>query len=280
MLNKHQHGFRKGHSCQTQLLTAVNDWALTINQGQSTHAIFLDFAKAFDTVAHQRLLLKLENLGIRGNVLNWIKGFISNRHQRVLLNGETSSWQPVISGVPQGSILGPLLFILYINDIGNNLKSPIKLFADDCVVYRRIVTRSHCIELQVNLHTLYRWTQDWQLGLNKSKCKSMDLTNKRKPVNFSYSFNNTNLEQVKTYKYLGVILDGKLSWAEHVNQVKTTAMRTLNLLRQTLHGCNKEVKAKSLYSPRSTTIGNMLSSVDPTPKSPCGLARICPKKSG
>ena len=110
-------------------------------------------------------------------MLNWIKGFIFNRHQRLLLNGETSSWQPVISGVPQGSILGPLLFILYINDSGNNLKSPIKLFADDRVVYRRIVTRSDCIELLDDIHTLYHWTQDWQLGLNISKFKSMDLTN-------------------------------------------------------------------------------------------------------
>ena len=145
------------------------------------------------------------------------------------------------------------------------------------------MTRSHCIELQDDLHTLYRWTQDWQLGLNISKCncKSMDLTNKPKPVNFSCSFNNTNLEQVKTYKYLGVILDGKLSWVEHVNQVKTKAMRTLNLLRRTLHRCNKEAKAKAY----AALVRLQLETCCPVWTSHQShlvheLARICPKKNG
>ncbi len=166
----------------------------------TTHTVFLDFAKAFDSVPHQRLLLKLENLGIRGNVLNWIKGFISDRQQRVFLDGEASNWEYVLSGVPQGSILGPLLFILYVNDIGTNVKSTIRLFADDCVIYNRIKERSDCMMLQNDIDTIYRWTQDWQLSLNTSKCKAMDFTNKRKPIRFNYVLNKNTLEQVKTYK--------------------------------------------------------------------------------
>ena len=125
-----QHGFRSKHSCQTQLLQATNDWLTTLNNNARAHVIFLDFSKAFDTVPHQRLLIKLENLGIRGQLLNWIKAYPVGRSQRVVIEGMSSEWTTVTSGVPQGSILGPLLFLAYINDIGNRVSSCTKLIAD------------------------------------------------------------------------------------------------------------------------------------------------------
>ena len=138
---------------KTQLLSTVDDWAKSLDKGKSTHAIFLDFAKAFDSVPHRRLLIKLENVGIRGKLLKWIEAFLTNRYQRVLLDGQASNWERVTSGVPQGSILGPLLFLLYVNDIGDNLKSPNKLFADDCIVYKEIKERQDCEVLQRDIQT-------------------------------------------------------------------------------------------------------------------------------
>ena len=137
-LSPFQHGFRNRHSCQTQLLESVHEWARSLDRASSTHVIFTDFSKAFDSVPHQRLLLKLEHRGVRGNLLAWISGFLANRRQRVLLDGSTSEWNEVTSGVPQGSVLGPLLFILYVNDIPTHLSSPVRLFADDCTIYRQV----------------------------------------------------------------------------------------------------------------------------------------------
>jgi len=134
-LNPNQHGFRQKHSCKTQLLETVHQWANTTNAWQSTHAVFIDFSKAFDTVPHERLLLKLDHVGIHGPLLRWIRGFLTNRKQRVLINGSCSDWKSVPSGVPSGSILGPLLFLVYIDDISTELDSPCRLFTDDCVIF-------------------------------------------------------------------------------------------------------------------------------------------------
>ena len=152
-----QHGFKKDHSCQTQLqlLTTVHDWSRSLDRGNSAHTVFLDFAKAFDSVPHQRLILKPESIGIRGKLLQWIRNFLLDRYQRVLIDGQSSDWEPVSSGVPQGSILGHLLFIVYLNDIGEQMNSSIKLFVDDCVIYRQITNMSGREILQNDLNTVY-----------------------------------------------------------------------------------------------------------------------------
>ncbi|CAB3990480.1 RNA-directed DNA polymerase from mobile element jockey-like, partial [Paramuricea clavata] len=138
ILINEQHGFRKLFSCETQLITAINDWAKSINQKKQTDVILLDFSKAFDSVPHLRLMSKLDHYGIRGLSANWIKAFLSNRSQVVSVNGYHPHPQTVISGVPQGTILAPVLFLLYINDISENIKSQIRLFADDGIIYREI----------------------------------------------------------------------------------------------------------------------------------------------
>ena len=173
-----------------------------------THAVFLDFAKAFDSVPHERLLLKLDHMGVRGELFRWMKAFLSNRQQRVLCNGCPSTWSRVVSGVPQGSILGPLLFLIYVNDIGDNLTSHSRLFADDCVIYREISESSGCSTMQEDLVRVYEWTQKWQLALNLSKCKAIIcISNKRRPA---YRLNNVAVEWVDTFKYLGVRIHPKL----------------------------------------------------------------------
>ena len=148
ILINQQHGFRQNFSCETQLVSTINDWAKSINQRTQTDVILLDFSKAFDSVPHHRLLSKLEFYGIRGRPEAWIKAFLNNRTQVVSVNGSHSNPQPVTSGVPQGSVLGPVLFLLYMNNITDNIKSEIRLFADDSVIYREINDQQDHLILQ------------------------------------------------------------------------------------------------------------------------------------
>ena len=138
LLSDRQHAFRKKHSCEAQLVTVINDWAKILDKGGQVDTFILDFEKAFDTPPHELLKCKLFGYGIRGKTLLWIYSFLCSRQQRVVINGAKSKWAPVLSGVPQGTVLGPLLFSLYINDIMVDIDSEIRLFADDCVCYRQI----------------------------------------------------------------------------------------------------------------------------------------------
>ena len=149
------------------------------------------------------------------------------------------------SGVPQGSVLGPLLFLIYVNDIGDNLRSHLKLFANDCTVYREIITTSDCEALQDDLNAILHWTRVWQLSLNVSKCTVMTLSNKRSLPIYTYHLNNTPLQWCDSVKYLGVRLDKKLTWGPRVAEVRLKATTVLNLLRRTLHRCNTKAKTRT-----------------------------------
>ena len=135
-----QHGFRQKRSCETQLLTTLSDFSKSLNISGQTDAVLLDFSKAFDKVDHRLLLSKVNNAGIQGPLLDWISSFLSNRSQHVIVDGCISEPKPVLSGVPQGTVLGPLFFLIYINDIGDNLSpaTNLHLFADDSLLYREI----------------------------------------------------------------------------------------------------------------------------------------------
>ena len=164
-----QHGFRERLSTVTQLINSTNDWSETLNKKGQTDVILLDFSKAFDRVSHQHLSNKLTFYGIRGNTLGWINSFLPDRQQAVSVNGTHSSWVDVTSGVPQGSVLGPALFLLYINDINDHIKSKIKLFADDSIVYREIWSPEDHNILQQDLDTLAEWSKTWLMHFNVKK---------------------------------------------------------------------------------------------------------------
>ena len=140
ILHPNQHGFRKGLSCETQLVDTIHELAYSINQKTQTDVIFLDFSKAFDKVSHDTLLHKIRYYGIGGKTNTWISAFLCSRSQQVVVNGQTSQSAGVLSGVPQGSVLGPLLFLMYINDIAEGVTSQMRMFADDSIVYRQIHT--------------------------------------------------------------------------------------------------------------------------------------------
>ena len=172
ILDPNQHGFRKGLSCETQLIQFVQELHTNTAQGKQVDAILMDFSKAFDKVAHHRLLYKLGKYGIEAKTKNWIKDFLTNRSQQVVLDGMASSNVPVTSGVPQGSVLGPILFLIFINDISDGITSNIRLFADDTIIYPNIKNTEDAEKLQTDLHTLERWSREWQMEFHPSKCNT------------------------------------------------------------------------------------------------------------
>ena len=157
---------------------------MALDNKTQTDAILLDFAKAFDKVPHKRLLSKLTSYGITGNTHNWITSFLSNRKQRVSVLSDTTD---VTSGVPQGSVLGPILFLLFINDINENIQSSIRLFADDSIIYRKINSNIDHQILHTDLIQLEKWSDKWQMQFNISQCVHLPITNKTKPSSHQYS---------------------------------------------------------------------------------------------
>ena len=252
MLNTAQHGFRKYRSCETQLILTVQDLANGLNDGEQIDAILLDFSKAFDKVPHQRLLGKLEHYGVRGNLNRWIADFLTHRQQEVVLEGVHSKATEVTSGVPQGTVLGPLLFLVYINDMPETISSTARLFADDSLVYRIICTEEDQALLQKDLDKLHKWERDWLMQFNADKCEVMRITNKRNPLTNKYYIHDTELLTVKDAKYLGVTVSSDLSWNKQVDNTVKKATTSLNFLKRNLHGCPTGVKDqcyKSLVRP-------------------------------
>ena len=244
ILTDAQHGFRKRRSCETQLLLTIQDLASTIDVMGQTDVILLDFSKAFDKVQHLRLLSKIRYYGIQNNLNRWISSFLEGRNQQVLLDGSSSTSSPVESGVPQGSVLGPLLFLLYINDLPKYIspESVARLFADDCVLYRRINSEEDAHKLQKDLDGLQKWERDWLMEFHPQKCQTMDITNKRKPITVPYTIHGHVLEEVDTAKYLGVNIHKQLNWNHHISAVTKKANNTRSFLQRNISQCPKKTK--------------------------------------
>ena len=202
----------------------------------------LDFDKAFDTSPHELLKSKLFGCGIGGKTLKWIDSFLCYRQQRVVVNGVKSHWAPVLSGVPQGTVLGPLLFSLYINDV-SGIVSEIRLLADDCVCYREIKDTEDTLKLQKDINQLGLWARKWGMRFQPVKCNMMQITRKQiKKIHASYTLEGTVLENVESIKYLGVTITNDLRWNIHVSNIFIKANRTLGFPRRNLYACAQEVK--------------------------------------
>ena len=238
-----QHGFRKRRSCETQLIMTVDDLARGLNEKEQVDAILLDFSKAFDKVPHQRLLLKLQHYGVRGNLLKWIEDFLSARTQEVVIDGTKSTPSPVSSGVPQGTVLGPLLFLAYINDMPEGIQSTVKLFADDSLLYRKISSKRDCVELQQDLDRLQEWEKKWQMAFNAEKCEVLCISNKKHPLQHSYFIHGQKLATKTDSKYLGVTISSNLSWSKHVNNISKKANSTMAFLRRNIRSASQQAKS-------------------------------------
>ncbi|CAB4043417.1 Hypothetical predicted protein, partial [Paramuricea clavata] len=178
-----QHGFMKGRSTVTQLLEIVHLLTKSIDEKGQTDIAFLDFSKAFDSVSHLSMMDKLYAAGIRGSLLKWFGSYLHDRKQRVVLDGKCSEWLDVTSGVPQGSILGPALFVLFINDMPDVISESgtLALFADDAKCLRTINSDADCVALQRDLNNLTTWSAEWKLPFNIDKCTISTVTTKRNP---------------------------------------------------------------------------------------------------
>ena len=246
VLTPQQHGFRQAHSCETQLIQTVHDFTTSLNNNTQTDVVIMDFSKAFDVVPHNRLLLKLSQYGIDGSINRWIGSFLKGRKQRVVIGGDHSNWATVDSGVPQGTVLGPLLFLVYINDLPQNINSTVRLFADDCVIYKEIKSSQDADILQKDLETLSAWEKLWQMKFNSDKCYVLRIPASRSPLITNYKLGDSILQETKTHTYLGVDIQHDLKWNTHINRITASASRTLGFVRRNLSSCNKETK-KAAY---------------------------------
>ena len=230
LLNPRQSGFKKNDFCINQLVSITHQIysAFECDPSLEVRGVFLDLSKAFDNVWHDGLIYKLKLLGISGSLLKLIQNYLDNRFQRVLLNGQTSEWKPVKAGVPQGSILGPLFFLVYINDICSNLSTNVKLFADDTSLFSIVNDANKSFEnLSNDLCIISNWAYQWKMSFNPDRSKqAQEVIFSRKTSIQSHpvlTFDNSPVIKTTHPKHLELILDEKLSFKEHLKEKMSKA---------------------------------------------------------
>jgi len=209
-----------------------------VYNGDRIDAFAIDFSKAFDLVPHDRLLMKIANSGVHSRLVAWLREFLLSRTQRVRLGGQLSEVARATSGVPQG----PLLFLAYVNDIRRNTVSTIRLFADDCLVYRKIINNEDIEKLQKDRNRLGEWEAENAMKINPSKCKAVRLTRSRVKDPLNYTLGDQLIPEMSSCKCLGIILRSELSWADHVNYTVKKACKALHFIMRVLKKGNSSTK--------------------------------------
>ena len=238
-LTTSQWGFLDGRSTVTALLSSTDEWFKALEDGLEICAVFFRFSKAFNSVPHAPLMAKVWSLGLDVNITRWLNNYLANRTQAVVVNGSESSVVPVRSGVPQGSVLGPLLFLIYIDDLPGCITNPgskANLFADDVLLYHIISQAADYATLQMTISSIEAWSVANSLSFNTlsfntSKCKYMVISRKLTPslLEMELQLNGEPLQRVESYKYLGLILSNNLSWSAHISSVCSKARQILGL---------------------------------------------------
>ena len=242
ILHNRQHGFRRGLSCETQLCGTLHEIARSMNNSHTTHALVLDFQKAFDKVPHKLLIHKLSNVdGINPHILRWLQNFLTKREQQVIIDGHSSGRLPVFSGVPQGSVLGPTLFLLYINDLPDLLSCSVSLFADDTLIFQEVDSLDDVRKFQKNIEQIENWSLKWKMPFNSSKCRIMSF-GKDPQIQPSYRLGGETLPYVDEITYLGVTLQFNLKFHSHITKKINKAYKVLGMLKRSLYGAPKKAK--------------------------------------
>ena len=238
LITKNQSGFRPGDSTTNQLLYLVDEIHQAFDNYDSleVRAVFLDISKAFDKVWHDGLIFKLEQNGISGNLLKLFHNYLKDRKQRVVLNGSFSDYSSIESGVPQGSVLGPLLFLIYINDLEKNIKSNVKFFADDTMLYSIVKDPElSASDLNQDLHTIQQWAHQWKLEFNPDPTKQateVQFSCKTGTINHpQLTFNACVVPKVNEHKHLGLILDPGLSFEKHIIEKIIKAKKSVGIIK-------------------------------------------------
>ena len=239
LLRGSQHGFRRHRSCLTNLVEFFHFVFSEHDRDKAVDVVYLDFQKAFDKVPHRRLLVKVRALGIDGNVAGWIENWLSGRRQRVVLNGESSDWIAVTSGVPQGSVLGPLLFIIYVNDMDGDMVAKISKFADDTKLGMNVAKEGNTARLQEDLRKIGEWSDTWQMPFNVNKCKVMHIGH-RNPES-AYNLKGTPLESTASERDLGVTITSDLKFSKQCIEAEKKAQRMLGYIKRQFGYRNKEI---------------------------------------
>ena len=233
-LNEQQHGFRNRRSCTTQLLSVFHDVGKARDSGKEADLIYLDFSKAFDSVSHKKLIYKLKLHSISGSLLNWFTDYLNKRLQRVVVNGVASSYLKATSGVPQGSIHGPLLFLIYSNDLPDAANhSVVPMFADDSKCYREIAKPLDRNHFQADLNSLHEWSYTWELDFNPKKCAAMRFFRKKGPDQSQNYYLNNQLIKLRTSQSdFSILVSNNLKWSLHINNLVSKANNMLGFIRR------------------------------------------------
>ena len=242
LLSPHQSHFIPGDSCVQQLISITHEIynAFDFNPSLEVRGVFLDVSKAFDKVWHDGLIYKLKHKGINGDLLRFIESFLSDRYQRVVLNGQTSTWNKIKAGVPQGSILGPLLFLININDLPSELCCSAKLFADDRSLFSAV---ENVNETTTNIHrdleNKNKWAQQWKMSFNPDPTKMAQEVlfsrKKSKVIHPSLIFNGKDVSHSESQKHLGLVLGSKLNFDMHLKGKFSFINNGIALLRKLRH---------------------------------------------
>ena len=264
ILSDKQHGYRNRCSTETQLIKIIDLLAKGLESSAQTDVISLDYARAFDTVPFRRLLMKMRYYGM-GKLLPWLEDFITNRSQKVVVNGTMSRLVKVLSGIPQGTVIAGLCFLLFINDLPENIKNSFSgIFCDDTLLAKKICNDSDSDLLQEDLNKVVAWTRLWGMSFNVDKCVVMSVTNRQHPISYDYKLYNKTLQKNKSIKYLGVHIDNKLAFSHHTEEKRKSATTVLNMIRRNLHFAPRSVKSKAYQATVRPILEYASSSWQPT----------------
>ncbi len=250
ILSQYQSGFIRGDSTTNQLIYIYNDICQALDAGKEVRVVFCDISKAFDRVWHKGLLAKLSSIGISGSLLNWFSSYLSSRKQRVVLRNSNSDWKDINAGVPQGSILGPLLFLIYINDIVEEINSNIRLFADDTSLYI-VVDDPNTASRMLNddLIKIHNWSKRWLVDFNPSKTETLLISRKNtRVVHPPLLMNNNVIQQVDTHKHLGVTFTNNAKWHPHISSIITRSWQRIGMLRALKFTINRVSLEKAYFT--------------------------------